>query len=153
MALVEKFGPRIHAMHKNLEQFAHGFGVMDMKLRERSPNTRRALAVSEYAREQGKLEDFRQLAMDAHWRKGMDLESDADLRTLATEAGLDADAAVAASKDPKYLARVDARREQAEEVGITGIPTFVIGNRAVVGCQPYETLAKFAEMCGAKPRN
>ncbi|MBS2028369.1 MAG: DsbA family protein [Deltaproteobacteria bacterium] len=153
IALVEKFGPRIHAMHKNLEQFAKGFGVTDMKLRERSPNTRRALAVAEYAREQGKLEAFRQRAMDAHWTQGKDLESDVDLRALATEAGLDPDAAVAASNDPKYLARIDARREQAEEVGITGIPTFVIGNRAVVGCQPYEVLAKFAEVCGAKRKS
>ena len=89
MALVDKFGPRIHAMQKNLQQFAHGFGVTDMKLRDRSPNTRRALAVAEYAREQGKLEAFRQRAMDAHWTQGKDLESDADLRALATEAGLD----------------------------------------------------------------
>lgn len=140
-------------MHERLREFAESFGIEDMKLRERSPNTRRALAIAEYAREQGKLEPWRKLAMDAHWRRGMDLESDADLRSLAAEAGLDTDAAIAASSSATYLERIDQRRKEAEELGVTGIPTFVIGNRGVVGCQPYDVLARFAEASGARRRS
>lgn len=33
-----------------------------------------------------------------------------------------------------------------------GIPIFVIGNRGVVGCQPYEVLARFVESAGARKR-
>lgn len=152
MALRDKFGPRIDAMHARLKGFAAEFGITDMQLRDRSPNTRKALAVAEYAREQGKLERFRELAMNAHWRRGMDLESDADLRTLAQEAGLDPEQAVKAATDPRYLAVIDARRAEAEARGVTGIPTFVVGNTAVVGCQPYETLAEFVEHQGAQRR-
>ena len=153
MELAEKFGAaRLEAMHANLERFARSFGITDMQLRKRSPNTRRALAMAEYAREQGKLDDFRSRAMDAHWRRGMDLESDADLRTLATESGLDAEAALAASHDRRHLDRIDERREEAEARGVTGIPTFVIGNQGVVGCQPWEVLAQFVEACGGKKR-
>ena len=137
-------------MHARLAGFARGFGIADMKLRDRAPNTRRALAVAEYARDAGKLEPFRQAAMDAHWRRGMDLESDADLRTLAVECGLDPEKALAASRDPEVLARIDRRRGEAERIGVTGIPTFVIGEQAVVGCQSYEVLAEFVEACGAK---
>ena len=90
--------------------------------------------------------------MDAHWRRGMDLESDADLRTLAVEAGLDPDAALAASRSDQYLSRLDRKRAEAEEAGVTGIPTFVIGNQGVVGCQPYEVLARFVESEGARKR-
>jgi predicted DsbA family dithiol-disulfide isomerase len=71
---------------------------------------------------------------------------------LASEAGLDPDAAVAASRDPKYLARIDQRRAEAEEMGVTGIPTFVAGNRGVVGAQPYEVLARLVESAGARKR-
>lgn len=152
MALRDKFGPRIDAMHAQLKRFAAGFGIADMQVRDRSPNTRKALAVAEYARDEGKLDAWRTAAMEGHWRRGMDLESDADLRTLATEAGLDPDRAVAAATDERYLARIDARREEAEARGVTGIPTFVIGNQGVVGCQPYETLAAFAEAAGAERR-
>jgi len=139
-------------MHERLREFAKGFGIEDMKLRDRSPNTRRALAIAEYAREQGKLEAWRHLAMDAHWRRGMDLESDRDLRALATEAGLDPDAAIDASVDPTYLELIDQRRREAEELGVTGIPTFVIGDQGIVGCQPYQVLAQFAEQAGARRR-
>jgi 2-hydroxychromene-2-carboxylate isomerase len=137
-------------MRERLKQFAAQFGLADMQVRDRSPNTRRALAIAELARDEGKLPRFRDLAMDAHWRRGMDLERDEDLRAIAAEAGLDPDRAIAASTDPKYLARLDARREEAEARGVTGIPTFVIGNQGVVGCQPYEVLAEFAEKSGAR---
>lgn len=152
MALRDRFGPRLEAMHARLLAFAAEFGITDFRPRDRSPNTRRALCVAEYARDEGRLDAFRRLAMDAHWRRGMDLESDDDLRTLAGEAGLDPDRAVATTHDNQYLARIRARREEAESRGITGIPTFVIGRQAVVGCQPYETLARFVEAAGAKRR-
>jgi predicted DsbA family dithiol-disulfide isomerase len=149
-----KFGgkQRVAAMQARLLRFAAEFGITDMKMRDRSPNTRRALAIAEYARDQGRLEPWRQLAMDAHWRRGLDLVNDADLRALALEAGLDPDAAIAASRDPDYLGRIDEKRAQAEELGVTGIPTFVIGNQGVVGCQPYPVLARFVEEAGARKR-
>jgi len=140
-------------MQERLLSFAREFGITDMKVRERSPNTRRALAIAEYARDQGRLEPWRQLAMNAHWRRGMDLENDADLRALAAEAGLDPEAALAASRDEKYLSRIDQKRIEAEELGVTGIPTFVIGNRGVVGCQPYQVLADLVESAGSRPRS
>ena len=154
MDLATKFGgkERVAAMHARLLEFAKGFGITDMKMRQRSPNTRRALAIAEFARDQEKLEPWRQIAMDAHWRRGLDLESEADLRGLAAEAGLDPDAAIAASDDARFLSRIDRKRADAEDLGVTGIPTFVIGNRGVVGCQPYEVLAEFVESKGARKR-
>ena len=38
-------------------------------------------------------------------------------------------------------------------MGVTGIPTFVIGDRGVVGCQPNDVLARFAESAGARKRS
>jgi predicted DsbA family dithiol-disulfide isomerase len=139
-------------MQARLLEFAGSFGINDMKVRERSPNTRRALAIAEYARDQGKLERWRHLAMDAHWRRGLDLESDADLRALAAEAGLDPEESLAASRDDRYLSRIDEKRREAQEMGVTGIPTFVIGNQGVVGCQSYEVLAEFVESAGARKK-
>jgi len=56
------------------------------------------------------------------------------------------------SRDERYLARIDEKRAEVEEMGVTGIPTFVIGDRGVVGCQPYDVLARFAESAGARKR-
>lgn len=148
--LREKFGPRIDAMQAHLQQFAASMGVHTMNLRARSPNTRKALAVAEYAREQGKLERFRVLAMEAHWKHGKDLESEADLKAVSGESGLDPDAAWAAASSPVYLSRLDALRAEAGKMGVTGIPTFFFGEVKVVGCQPYDQLRQVAEYAGAK---
>lgn len=143
---------RIKGMREYIETFAARFGVYDMSPLERLPNTRHALAVTEFARGHGKLNIFRILAMQAHWKEGKDLENDQDLAELATRAGLDPAAAIEAASSPKYLQRVDALREEACAMGITGIPTFIAGNQRVIGCQPYEVLADAARKAGALPK-
>ncbi len=157
MELSRLLGPRAQAMGQRMEQFAASFGVTGMKHPGRIPNTRRALAMAELARERGVLDAFRDSAMRAHWRDGMDLEKDADLAEVARRAGLDPAQALAASRDRQYLARIDAIREEAGALGITGIPTFVFGDLeadpvAVVGCQPDDALAQAALQAGARKR-
>jgi predicted DsbA family dithiol-disulfide isomerase len=143
---------RIPAVKEQLRQFAARFGVAGIVHPDRLPNSKRALAMAEFAREQGKLEEFRRAGMDAHWRHENDLESDAHLRRVCESVGLDADAALAASEDPRFRALVDARIDEAHAAGITGVPTFRIGDEVVVGCQPYEVLAAAAQRAGAKRR-
>lgn len=157
MELSRLLGPRAKDAVARMAQFAESFGVKGLKHPSRMPNTRRALAIAELAREHGRLDAFREAAMDAHWREEKDLESDADLGEIARKAGLDAQAALRASRDPTYLARIDAVRAEANELLITGIPTFVFGDLedgpiAVVGCQPSEVLAEAAKRAGAKER-
>lgn len=131
-------------MRGYLRGFATGFGVHDMSTPEHLPNTRRALAMAEYARDQGVLDAFRDAAMEAHWRRGADIERDADLRETAALAGLDPDAALRAADSMAYQDRVEALRAEAHAAGVTGIPTFFFGDERVVGCQPYEELAAAA---------
>lgn len=139
-------------MAEYMTQFAAQFGVDDFRPRERIPNTRRALALAEVAREEGKLEAFRTRAMDAHWRDGLDLENDDDLRAIARDSGLSDDAVERSKSDPTYLDRVDALRQEANAIGVEGIPTFVAGRYGVAGCQPYDVLAKLVERAGATRR-
>ncbi len=153
MELARLFGrERVAAMRPRMQAFAEGFGVRGLGSPDRIPNTRRALAVAEYARDQGRLDAFREAAMRAHWQEGKNLEDDGDLRAIAAGVGLDGEAALAASRDPGFLARVDEARAEANDVGVTGIPTFFFGDVVVVGCQPYEELAAAAQAAGAKRR-
>jgi predicted DsbA family dithiol-disulfide isomerase len=139
-------------MSAHLIDFAAGFGIRDLKIHERSPNTRAALAVAERARDEGRLHPFRRAAMDAHWREGLDLEDRGVLSACAAQAGLDPARAIAAIGDPVYEARVDAMGHEARRAGVTGIPTLLVGRRRVVGCQPYEVFAAAAEAEGARRR-
>jgi len=157
MELSRLLGPRARDAGARMAQFAASFGVTGMKHPARIPNTRRALAIAELARERGRLDELRRAAMEAHWREEKNLESDEDLAEIATRAALDPAEALSASRDPRYLDSIDAVRAEANELGITGIPTFVFGDLeaeplAVVGCQPYEVLARAAERAGAARR-
>ena len=140
------------AMHERTKQFAASFGVTGFEPSNWLWNSRKALAVAEYARDADKLEPFRKIVMNAHWREGKSLERDEDLAAMAEGAGLDVTRALAAATDAALLARVDARQADARSQGVRGIPTFVFGNIAVVGCQPYEALAETAVRAGVSRR-
>ena len=141
MPLAEFFPEvRINSMRIYIHNFAEKFGVHGMGEPNRLINTRRVLAVAEFARDQGKLDVFRTVAMDAYWMRGKNLEDEEEIREISRRADLDADAAVLAFNDPRYLKRVDDLRMEAAQRGVTGIPTFFIGDQRIVGCQPYEVL-------------
>jgi predicted DsbA family dithiol-disulfide isomerase len=154
MRLDEYFpAERVATMREHLQQLAGRVGITDLRQPERIPNTRRALALAEVAREEGRLEPYRQRAMDAHWRDGLDLESDADLRTIAADAALPPDAVARSVADPHYLRRVDAIRAEADALGVQGIPTFVIGRYGISGAQPYEVFEELARRAGVARRS
>src|SRR5262245_19151838 len=106
-------GVNLKVMHERTKRFAAQFGVTGFEPPDRLQNSRRALAVPEYARSPGKLEPYRRAVFDAHWRDARNLERDADLAAIAEGVGLSPDDALAAADDPAYLDRVDERQAQA----------------------------------------
>ena len=48
---------------------------------------------------------------------------------------------------------VDADWKRSRELGVTDVPAFVVGDRAVVGAQPYGVLEKLVVEAGAKLRH
>lgn len=136
---------QVEPMRRYMSQFAARFGITDMRHPSHLSNTRRVLAAAEYARDRDRLHAFREAAMNAYWRQEEDVEDEAVVGRIAAGVGLDRGAAIAAMTDPDYLARVDAVRRESITAGVTGIPTFFIGDEVVVGCQPYELLAAAVE--------
>lgn len=153
MSLEQLFPGRATAMMAHAEQVARSFGVTSMRVPARLNNTRRALAVAEWARTQGKLLELRDAAMEAYWQRGEDLEDAEVLARLAEQAGLPAEQARAAMDAPEYQARVDALHAEGRAAGVSGIPTVFIGNVRVVGCQPYEVFVEAARRAGARRRS
>jgi len=137
-------------MKEYIQRFAAGFGVDDIKASTWMPNTRRALAMAEFARDQGTLDKFRSLTMDAYWIDGKDIEDDAILKNLAAASGLNPEQAILAANKPRYLKRVSNTRLEYKQVGVGGIPAFAFGIEIVEGCQQYEVLASAALRAGVK---
>ena len=64
---------------------------------------------------------------------------------IAAAAGLPAEKAREVIEMRTHRAAVDADWGKSRHYGVTGVPTFVIGNRGVVGAQPYEVLEELVK--------
>jgi predicted DsbA family dithiol-disulfide isomerase len=146
---------RVAKMRPYLIDFAKAQGVTGMVIPPHKPNTRKALALAEWARDRGKLHEVRTALMDASWRSGLDIEDDAVLARVVEDVGfpgLGDAAAIRESRQPEILARVAAMGREAAAAGVTGIPTFDIGTARVVGAQPYQVLAEAVARQGGQAR-
>jgi predicted DsbA family dithiol-disulfide isomerase len=59
---------------------------------------------------------------------------------IATAVGLPADKAREVIEKRTQKEAIDADWQKSHQYGVTGVPTFVAGQRGVVGAQPYEAL-------------
>ena len=53
----------------------------------------------------------------------------------------------------KFRTAVDADWKRCQSLGVTAVPTFVVGNNTVVGAQPYEVLESLVVKGGAVKRS
>jgi predicted DsbA family dithiol-disulfide isomerase len=117
------------------------------------PNSRKALEVTELARDEGLHEAVHDRLMHAYWSEGLDIGQENVLLDLVAEAGLDRSEAKEAISDRRYAARVDESTRQAQLHGIHAIPAFVLGNRLLLlGAHPHEMFERaVAELEAANP--
>jgi len=107
------------------------------------PNSRKALEVTELARDRDLHEPVHSRLMHAYWSEQADIGDERVLLDLVDEAGLDAEEARFALHDRRYADRVDASTRQANMHGINAIPAFVLDRRLLVlGAQPRETFER-----------
>ena len=107
------------------------------------PNSRKALAVTELAREHGLHEAVHDRLMRAYWSDGCDIGDAAVLLDLVAEVGLDRGQAEEAMTAERYLARARASTQEANRHGINAIPAFVLDRRLLVlGAHPHETFER-----------
>ena len=110
---------------------------------ERLINSRPALQVAEFARSQGQFDAMHQELFRAYWTEGRDVSDLAVLRDVASRTGVDVAAMEQAIAENRYGDYLDARRQEAEELMIDGIPAHVIADRyLVMGAQPYEVFER-----------
>jgi predicted DsbA family dithiol-disulfide isomerase len=107
------------------------------------PSSRKALEVTELARDQGLHEPVHTRLMRAYWEEARNIGDEEVLLELVGEAGLDVDEAAAALADRRYADRVDASTHAAQRQSVNGIPAFVLGDRLLIlGAQPHETFER-----------
>lgn len=88
----------------------------------------------------------------AYFVDNLNLASIENLVRVATDVGLPPVDARTVLEKRSFRAEVDADWRRSRELGITGVPTFVIGNRGLVGAQPYDRLESFVSASGTVRR-
>jgi predicted DsbA family dithiol-disulfide isomerase len=111
-------------------------------------NSQLALQAAEYARDQGLFEPFHRAVFDAYFAEGRDIGQLDELRAIARAVGLDEAGLVAALEEKRYAERVLEDVTLASQIGITAVPAFIIGNRAIMGAQPYDVFEQVMELYG-----
>ena len=129
---------RASGSEERLRQIAESYG-MEFQSVQRIYNTRLAHEATEYARASRKGNEFHKTLFHKVYAEGQDPSQWDVLRAVAGEVGLDADEMQRDVQNEKYTANVVDQVRWAYEIGVTGVPTYVINNRyAIVGAQPYE---------------
>jgi predicted DsbA family dithiol-disulfide isomerase len=121
---------------------------------EKVPNSRGSLILGELARDRGAFDALHPRLFDAYWARGLDIGDQQVLMEEGRTVGLDRGEIVEALANPDYLNRVSARTREALELGIGGVPGWVIDERLLVpGAQPHEVFARVLDRLGYEASN
>jgi predicted DsbA family dithiol-disulfide isomerase len=126
---------------------------MTLKLPPVQPRSRKALEMAEFARERARFQQVHSALFKAFFEDGHDLASIDVLVGIGTAAGLNGEQLRAALKQDTYRDRVIDDELQARNLGVTAVPTMLIGRsdkplagaQALSGAQPYEVIRAAVE--------
>jgi predicted DsbA family dithiol-disulfide isomerase len=139
-------GPRVGPMYAMLEREAQEAGLL-LKWPSHLPNTLRALAAAEWAR-QHHPRAFPQLhreLFEAHFVLGEDLEDPAVIDRHAGGAGIDLAALHAALADGSATAYVIDAEMIGRKYGVQGTPAWLLGERLIAGLRPAAEFERLSE--------
>jgi predicted DsbA family dithiol-disulfide isomerase len=152
--VIRKFGSAkaLDAAHLRLEALGREAGIdYHFDRIKRSPNTLDAHRVVRWAAEAGKDIAMVDRLFAAYFSEGRDIGDHGVLGELAGEVGLNGTAIARrlATDDDKDT--VKAEIDEAYQIGVMGVPTFILGGRfGVVGAQSVEALSDAIRQVAAK---
>ena len=142
-AMAAKFGGRERAeqMFAHVTAIAAGDGLRLDFDRAIAANTFDAHRLIAWAAGRGLQAEMLDALQQAHFVKGIDIGSRPALAEVAGSIGLDPAAALAYLESPAGTEAVNTDLREAQELGITSVPTFVVdGKYAIQGAQESATI-------------
>lgn len=134
---------RVREMMENVERTAASEGVEMRLLDGLTGNTWDAHRVLHLAREKGLQDAMLERLYKAHFVEGQSIFGAEALTKLGAEAGLEADEIRQVLDAGRYDDAITADVREAQQIGVRGVPFFVIDRRyGVSGAQPTEAFAE-----------
>jgi predicted DsbA family dithiol-disulfide isomerase len=132
----------INKVQARLQEAAADLGI-PLGERTKTYNTRHAQEMAKWSEAQGGGEAFHRAVFKAYFADGKNISAVDELVKIADGLGLSGEAARKALFSGAYKDAVDADWNRASQMGITAVPTFVMGQGRITGAQPYDVLEKF----------
>ncbi len=112
-------------------------------------NSRLAQELAKWAETQPAGEAIHDAVFRAYFVDNVNIARIDNLVHIADQIGLDTKKARDVLDTRCCQAAVGDDWQRSRQLGITGVPTFVVGDRAVIGAQPYEILENLLLASGA----
>ena len=128
----ERVKNKLPLARQDIARFARRFQIPLMPPPKETDPTR-AGAASLYAEEKGLLREYINSVMHAEWAEGKDIGNPEVLGAIGEMIGLCAADVIQASSAERYLQQLRRNAQEAEKVGVIGVPTFVIGEQIYWG--------------------
>ncbi|WP_026909592.1 DsbA family oxidoreductase [Patulibacter minatonensis] len=142
--LAKKYGKtpeEARAMNQRVVEMAAGVGLEYRLDRAQPGNTLDAHRLLHLARDRGVGDAVKERLLRGYFVEGELLSDHPTLVRLGAEAGLDADEAERVLAGDAYATTVQAEAAEAQQLGLNGVPAFVLDRRLLVsGAQPPESL-------------
>jgi predicted DsbA family dithiol-disulfide isomerase len=134
----------LRGWERGVKPMAERYG-MEMNFPSVKARTRRAHAAALYARDRDRAEEMRVALFRAYFVDDRNLDDLDVLGEIGASVGLDASDLRASIERDDYTGDVIAQEQLAAQLGITAVPTIIIGEVGVQGAQPYHVLERVYE--------
>jgi len=141
----------ISASLQRLKRVASSLSLPLMDL-TRTYNSRLAQELAKWAESQGKGDDFHHTIFRAYFVDGKNIGRVDELATLAASMGLPADETRDVIQARRFREAVDSDWTRSHALGVTAVPTFIVGDQRIVGFQSYEVLKRLVTDSGAREK-
>lgn len=137
---------QVKEMTNHVEQMGRNAGVNINFSTNIPANTFKAHELIHFAASEGKGTAMKEKLFKAHFEDGLNIEDDSVLLSLAQEVGLSEDAAKEALNSDKYAYEVKLDIAEAQQIGIRGVPFFLLNRKyAISGAQPESVFVEALE--------
>lgn len=125
---------RYQAIWRNITAMAEGIGL-DMRQPRVLTNSLLALEATEHAKDEGKASEFSRAMYQAYFQDGHNIGEVEVVLAVAQQVGLDAAVIREHLQAGTYSTRIKTAQQEAHTLGVSGVPTFIVGPAQIVGAQ------------------
>lgn len=124
----------------NVKRMSEQYGL-DMKWNDKSSHSHFAHEGAKFAEQHGKADAYHDAVFKAQFQEDRDINDLDTLTVIAEAVGLDGSAFRRSVENREFEQAILEDRQTAEQIGITGVPCFIVNEQGVMGAQTYDSLA------------